>query len=74
MTASIELLERAEELNVLAEKTYDEALERARRVDDGDEPAGALLGVPRSSRISKISSWSSDQEGLPRAARRASRR
>jgi Asp-tRNA(Asn)/Glu-tRNA(Gln) amidotransferase A subunit family amidase len=46
VTASIELLERAEELNVLAEKTYDEALERAQRIDDGDVRAGALLGVP----------------------------
>jgi Asp-tRNA(Asn)/Glu-tRNA(Gln) amidotransferase A subunit family amidase len=46
VTASIELLERAEELNVLAEKTYDEALERARRIDDGEVPGGALVGVP----------------------------
>ena len=46
VTASIELLERAEALNVLAEKAYDEALERARQIDDGDAPVGALLGVP----------------------------
>jgi Asp-tRNA(Asn)/Glu-tRNA(Gln) amidotransferase A subunit family amidase len=46
VTASIEHLVRAEELNVLAEATYDEALERARRIDDGEVPAGALLGVP----------------------------
>jgi Asp-tRNA(Asn)/Glu-tRNA(Gln) amidotransferase A subunit family amidase len=39
-------LERAEELNVLAEKTYDEALQRAQRIDEGDVAAGALLGVP----------------------------
>ncbi|HEY1761154.1 MAG TPA: amidase [Acidimicrobiales bacterium] len=46
VTASIELLERAEELNVLAERTYDEALQRAQRIDDGEAPAGALAGVP----------------------------
>ena len=46
VTASIELLERAEELNVLAEKTYDEALERAQQIDAGEVPVGALAGVP----------------------------
>jgi Asp-tRNA(Asn)/Glu-tRNA(Gln) amidotransferase A subunit family amidase len=46
VTMSIELLERAEELNVLAEEIYDESLERALRIDDGEIPAGALLGVP----------------------------
>jgi Asp-tRNA(Asn)/Glu-tRNA(Gln) amidotransferase A subunit family amidase len=46
VTASIELLERAGELNVLAERTYDVALERAQRIDDGEAPAGALAGVP----------------------------
>jgi Asp-tRNA(Asn)/Glu-tRNA(Gln) amidotransferase A subunit family amidase len=46
VTVSIELLERAEELNVLAEEIYDEALERALRIDEGEIPAGALLGVP----------------------------
>ncbi len=46
VTASIERLERAEELNVLAEKTYDEALERARQIDEGDVSPGPLLGVP----------------------------
>ena len=46
VTASIELLERAEELNVLAEKTYDEALERAQHIDAGEVRVGALAGVP----------------------------
>ncbi len=43
--ASIDALERAAGLNVTAEKTYDAALERARRIDDGG-PAGPLVGVP----------------------------
>lgn len=46
VTCSIERLERAEELNVLAEKTYDEALERAQQIDDGNELAGSLAGIP----------------------------
>jgi Asp-tRNA(Asn)/Glu-tRNA(Gln) amidotransferase A subunit family amidase len=46
VTASIERLERAEVLNVLAEKTYDEALRAARHLDDGESIKGALAGVP----------------------------
>ncbi|MGA7835544.1 MAG: amidase [Acidimicrobiales bacterium] len=44
--ASIERLERAEELNVLADTSFDEALERAQRIDEGELGAGVLLGVP----------------------------
>jgi len=46
VTASIERLEHAEVLNVTAEKTYDEALREARRIDDDGSVQGALLGVP----------------------------
>ena len=46
VTASIERLERAEVLNVTAEKTYDEALREARRIDGDGSVQGALLGVP----------------------------
>jgi Asp-tRNA(Asn)/Glu-tRNA(Gln) amidotransferase A subunit family amidase len=46
ITASIERLDRAEILNVLAEKTYDEALQAARRVDDEGSVHGPLAGVP----------------------------
>jgi Asp-tRNA(Asn)/Glu-tRNA(Gln) amidotransferase A subunit family amidase len=46
ITASIERLERAEVLNVLAEKTFDEAFQSARRVDDEGSLQGALAGVP----------------------------
>jgi Asp-tRNA(Asn)/Glu-tRNA(Gln) amidotransferase A subunit family amidase len=46
VSSSIERLERAEELNVLADTAYDEALERARRIDDGEVARGPLLGVP----------------------------
>ncbi len=46
VTASIERLERAGELNVLAETTYDEALEGAQQIDEGERAQGALLGVP----------------------------
>ncbi len=46
VTASIERLERAEELNVTAERTYDQALAEARRVDEGEASTGALAGVP----------------------------
>jgi Asp-tRNA(Asn)/Glu-tRNA(Gln) amidotransferase A subunit family amidase len=46
ITASIERLERAEILNVVAEKTYDEALRAARRVDDEGDVHGPLAGVP----------------------------
>lgn len=44
--ASIERLERAAELNVLAEETFDEALASATRIDRGEKRGGALLGVP----------------------------
>jgi len=46
VTASIERLERAEILNVLAEKTYDEALRAARHLDEKGSIKGALAGVP----------------------------
>lgn len=46
VTASIERLERAEVLNVLSEKTYDEALRAAHRLDNESEVPGALAGVP----------------------------
>jgi Asp-tRNA(Asn)/Glu-tRNA(Gln) amidotransferase A subunit family amidase len=46
VSASIERLERAEDLNVLAEATFDEALEAAQRIDQGESKGGALLGVP----------------------------
>jgi Asp-tRNA(Asn)/Glu-tRNA(Gln) amidotransferase A subunit family amidase len=44
--ASIERLEHAQELNVLAEKAYDDALHEAKRVDQGEHLGGALLGIP----------------------------
>ena len=44
---SIERLELHDPvLNVLAERAFDEALERAAQVDRRERPAGALLGVP----------------------------
>jgi Asp-tRNA(Asn)/Glu-tRNA(Gln) amidotransferase A subunit family amidase len=46
VSAAIERLESASELNVLAEKAYDEALQVAKRVDDGDHEVGVLLGIP----------------------------
>ncbi|MGC2167955.1 MAG: amidase [Acidimicrobiales bacterium] len=46
MSASIDRLERATELNVLAEETFDEALDHARRIDRGGQRGGALVGVP----------------------------
>jgi Asp-tRNA(Asn)/Glu-tRNA(Gln) amidotransferase A subunit family amidase len=46
VTASIERVERAEALNVMAGKMYDDALREARRVDNGETSQGALLGVP----------------------------
>jgi Asp-tRNA(Asn)/Glu-tRNA(Gln) amidotransferase A subunit family amidase len=46
VTASWERLERAHDLNVVAEGTYDEALQQARRVDHDALLEGALLGVP----------------------------
>ena len=45
VTASIQSIERADDLNVAAEKTYDEALAAARRLDDAMVP-GVLVGVP----------------------------
>jgi len=44
--ASIERLERAAALNVLAEATFDEALEAASRIDRDGSQGGPLLGVP----------------------------
>jgi Asp-tRNA(Asn)/Glu-tRNA(Gln) amidotransferase A subunit family amidase len=44
--ASIERLERAEGLNVLAERCFEEALASANLLDQGERPAGALAGVP----------------------------
>jgi Asp-tRNA(Asn)/Glu-tRNA(Gln) amidotransferase A subunit family amidase len=46
VSASIERLERARELNVLAEATFDEALQAASRIDRGEVTGGLLLGVP----------------------------
>jgi Asp-tRNA(Asn)/Glu-tRNA(Gln) amidotransferase A subunit family amidase len=46
VSASIERLESAAVLNVLAEATFDEALDAARRIDRGESSAGSLLGVP----------------------------
>src|ERR1039458_9180135 len=43
---SIERLEGAKELNVLAEKAYDDAVIAAKRIDDGEHSGGALLGIP----------------------------
>ena len=44
--ASISRLEKAADLNVLAETTFDEALEAAERIDRGEWDGGTLLGVP----------------------------
>jgi Asp-tRNA(Asn)/Glu-tRNA(Gln) amidotransferase A subunit family amidase len=44
--ASLERLEAAPQLNVVAEKAYDDALEQAKLVDQGNHDGGALLGVP----------------------------
>ena len=46
VSASIERLESAAALNVLAEATFDEALTAAKRIDEGESRAGTLLGVP----------------------------
>lgn len=46
LTASIERIESAPQLNVMAEKSYDEAFDQAKRVDEGDHAGGALLGLP----------------------------
>jgi amidase/aspartyl-tRNA(Asn)/glutamyl-tRNA(Gln) amidotransferase subunit A len=44
--ASINRLKGAANLNVLAERCFDEALSEARRVDDGEKYGGALLAIP----------------------------
>ena len=44
--SSIERLEGAVVLNVLAEEIFDEALEAADRIDRGETNSGALLGIP----------------------------
>lgn len=46
IAASIERVERAEVLNVMAEKSYDEALRVAHQVDIDRSLKGVLLGVP----------------------------
>jgi Asp-tRNA(Asn)/Glu-tRNA(Gln) amidotransferase A subunit family amidase len=46
VSASIERLEREAGLNVLAEATFDEALEAAQRIDRDKSQGGILLGVP----------------------------
>jgi Asp-tRNA(Asn)/Glu-tRNA(Gln) amidotransferase A subunit family amidase len=46
VTRSIERLEAASELNVLAERAFDEALERADRLDQGERTNGPLAGMP----------------------------
>jgi Asp-tRNA(Asn)/Glu-tRNA(Gln) amidotransferase A subunit family amidase len=46
VSASMERLDAASELNVLAEAAFDEALAAAKMIDGGDHSRGALLGVP----------------------------
>ena len=46
VSASIERLERASELNVTADTFFDDALREARRVDQDPSSSGALLGIP----------------------------
>jgi Asp-tRNA(Asn)/Glu-tRNA(Gln) amidotransferase A subunit family amidase len=46
VSASIERLESAAALNVLAEAIFDEALDAATRIDRGESEGGLLLGVP----------------------------
>jgi Asp-tRNA(Asn)/Glu-tRNA(Gln) amidotransferase A subunit family amidase len=46
VTASIERLEAASALNVTAEKSYEDALGEADRIDQGEHAGGALLGIP----------------------------
>jgi Asp-tRNA(Asn)/Glu-tRNA(Gln) amidotransferase A subunit family amidase len=46
VVSSIERIERATVLNVLAEEIFDEALEAANHIDRGETSGGALLGVP----------------------------
>jgi len=45
--ASIDRLQRAANLNVLAERCFDEALSEARRVDDGEGHGGRCSPYPR---------------------------
>lgn len=44
--ASIERLEGADQLNVTAEKAYDDALAQARAIDEGRRSPGVLIGMP----------------------------
>jgi len=46
VTASIQRLVDAADVNVLAEETFDEALEQARLIDKGELRQSPLLGVP----------------------------
>lgn len=46
VSASIERLERAGDLNVTADTFYDDALRNAQRIDDEGTTHGKLLGVP----------------------------
>jgi Asp-tRNA(Asn)/Glu-tRNA(Gln) amidotransferase A subunit family amidase len=46
VTASMQRLENAGDVNVLAEETFDEALQRAHLIDSDNAVHGALLGVP----------------------------
>jgi len=46
VTASIQRLENAADVNVLAEETFDEALQRAHLIDNDGSLQGVLLGVP----------------------------
>jgi Asp-tRNA(Asn)/Glu-tRNA(Gln) amidotransferase A subunit family amidase len=46
VTESIERLVRAEQLNVTAEESFDEALAEAASIDRGERTAGPLLGMP----------------------------
>ncbi|MHB1251882.1 MAG: amidase family protein, partial [Acidimicrobiales bacterium] len=46
VSASIERLERASELNVTADTFYDSALREAQRIDDEGITHGRLLGIP----------------------------
>ena len=46
VTESIERLVRAEQLNVTAEESFDDALAEAASIDRGERVPGALLGMP----------------------------
>jgi len=46
VTTSIERLERAGQLNVIAETFYDDALREAKRIDEEGITQGRLLGIP----------------------------